>query len=104
MMRPPLAPEVTSLLANSIDDVTGQAQWLSGLLGEHPSSYSRSPALWNAVYRELGLDAAYAPFDVPPDRLEAFVQTGIGTVIVAGVITLQAVGLVWMSRLSRSSF
>ncbi len=74
MMRPSLAPKVTSLLTNSIDDVTSQAQWMSGLLGEHPSSYSRSPALWNAAYRDLSLDAAYAPFDVPPDRLEAFVQ------------------------------
>ena len=44
---------------------------VSGLLGEHPSHYSRSPALWNAAYRDLGLDAAYAPFDVPPNRLAA---------------------------------
>ena len=36
-----------------------------------------------------------------PDRLEAFVGTGIGSLVVAGVIALQAVGLVWMSRLSR---
>ena len=39
-----------------------------------------------------------------PDRLEAFVATAIGTAIVAGVIMLQAVGLVWMSRLNRSSY
>jgi Flp pilus assembly protein TadB len=39
-----------------------------------------------------------------PDRLEAFVQTGIGTLIVAAVITLQAIGLLWMARLNRSSF
>jgi tight adherence protein B len=39
-----------------------------------------------------------------PDRLEAFVRTGVGTTLVAGVITLQAIGLVWMSRLSRSTF
>jgi tight adherence protein B len=39
-----------------------------------------------------------------PDRLEAFVRSGVGTELVAGVIALQAVGLVWMSRLSRSSF
>jgi len=39
-----------------------------------------------------------------PERLGAFVKTGIGTALVAGVIALQAIGLVWMSRLSRSKF
>lgn len=39
-----------------------------------------------------------------PDRLEAFVRTGIGTTLVAAAIGMQAVGLVWMSRLSRSKF
>ena len=39
-----------------------------------------------------------------PDRLEAFVATTVGTTFVAGAITLQAVGLLWMSRLSRSHF
>ena len=39
-----------------------------------------------------------------PDRLEGFVKTGFGTELVAGVIALQAIGLVWMSRLSRSTF
>lgn len=39
-----------------------------------------------------------------PDRLEALIHTGVGTDLVAGVIALQAIGLVWMSRLSRSTF
>ena len=39
-----------------------------------------------------------------PDRLESFIKTALGTELVAGVVTLQAVGLVWMSRLSRSTF
>lgn len=39
-----------------------------------------------------------------PDRLEAFVATSIGTSAIAAVIALQAVGLVWMSRLNRSAF
>lgn len=47
---------------------------------------------------------AFLMWRTNPDRLEAFVRTGVGTALVAGVITLQAVGLVWMSRLSRSSF
>ncbi len=39
-----------------------------------------------------------------PDRLEAFVATSVGTSLIAAVITLQAVGLVWMSRMNRSAF
>jgi tight adherence protein B len=39
-----------------------------------------------------------------PDRLEAFVRSDVGTELVAGVIALQSIGLVWMSRLSRSSY
>src|SRR5436190_2594905 len=34
-----------------------------------------------------------------PQRLEAFVASGLGSLVVAGVITLQAIGLLWMSRL-----
>jgi hypothetical protein len=36
--------------------------------------------------------------------METFVSTSIGTAIIAGVIGLQAFGLVWMSRLNRSTF
>jgi len=38
-----------------------------------------------------------------PDRLEALVTSGVGTELVAGVILLQAIGLVWMSKLSRTA-
>jgi tight adherence protein B len=39
-----------------------------------------------------------------PDRLNAFVGSSIGTAVVAVVIGLQAIGLIWMSRLTRSAF
>ena len=39
-----------------------------------------------------------------PERLEAFVATGLGTGLVAMVVALQAIGLVWMSRLSRPDY
>jgi len=39
-----------------------------------------------------------------PDRLEAFVRSDIGTLVVAAVIVLQAIGLIWMARMSRSTF
>ena len=39
-----------------------------------------------------------------PDRLEGFVTTSVGTTLVTVAIFLQAIGLLWMSRLSRSRF
>ena len=57
-----------------------------------------------AVVLAIAYVLAFLMWRTNPDRLEAFVQTGVGTGIVAVVITLQAIGLVWMSRLNRSSF
>lgn len=39
-----------------------------------------------------------------PDRLNGFLGSSIGTMVVAGVITMQAVGLIWMSRLNKAAF
>lgn len=57
-----------------------------------------------AVVLAIAYVLAFLMWRTNPDRLEAFARTGIGTAIVAGVITLQAIGLVWMSRLSKSTF
>jgi tight adherence protein B len=57
-----------------------------------------------AVVLAIAYVLAFLMWRTNPDRLEAFVATSIGTAIVATVISLQAVGLVWMSRLNRSSF
>lgn len=35
----------------------------------HPAAHTRSPAMHNAAFAALGLDAVYVAFDVPPDRL-----------------------------------
>ncbi len=35
----------------------------------HPASHTRSPAMHNAAFAALGLDAVYLPFDVPPQHL-----------------------------------
>jgi shikimate dehydrogenase len=37
----------------------------------HPASHTRSPAMHNAAYAALGLDAVFLAFDVPPARLAA---------------------------------
>ena len=45
------------------------AHFLAGVIGDSPSQYSKSPALWNAAFRQLGIDAIYLPFDVEHARL-----------------------------------
>ncbi len=35
----------------------------------HPAGHTRSPAMHNAAFRALGLDAVYLAFDVPPEDL-----------------------------------
>ncbi len=37
----------------------------------HPAAHTRSPAMHNAAFAALGLDAVYLAFDVVPDRLAA---------------------------------
>jgi shikimate dehydrogenase len=39
----------------------------------HPAGHTRSPALHNAAYAALGIDAVYLAFDVPPAALGAAV-------------------------------
>jgi tight adherence protein B len=57
-----------------------------------------------AVVLAIAYVLAFLMWRTNPDRLEAFVGTSIGTALIAGVIGLQAFGLVWMSRLNRSTF
>lgn len=44
-----------------------------GVIG-HPISHSLSPLMHQAAFEHLGLDAVYAPFEVPPRRLRAMVR------------------------------
>ncbi len=37
----------------------------------HPASHTRSPAMHNAAFGALGIDAVYLAFDVPPGQLAA---------------------------------
>jgi shikimate dehydrogenase len=47
--------------------ITGRTA-LYGVVG-HPVGHSLSPAMHNAAYREVGIDAAYVPLAVAPERL-----------------------------------
>ncbi|MBW2382141.1 MAG: shikimate dehydrogenase [Deltaproteobacteria bacterium] len=50
------------------DPNIGAATALCGIV-LHPAGHTRSPAMHNAAFGALGLDAAYLAFDVPPERL-----------------------------------
>lgn len=49
------------------------ASQVYGVLG-HPVGQSLSPAMHNAAFADLGLNAVYVPFPVAPERLEGAVQ------------------------------
>lgn len=69
-----LAP-IQACIRNTLDPKASQAHWLAGIIGDAPSHYSKSPPLWNEVFRALNMDALYLPFDVDEARLADFVQT-----------------------------
>ena len=52
-----------------------------GVMG-YPISHSLSPVMHNAAFEALGLDAIYAPFEVPPHQLKSVLQ---GLQIMGGV-------------------
>jgi shikimate dehydrogenase len=51
--------------------------FIGGIVGgEAPSSYSKSPDLWNAFFSRMGINAVFGAFDFPPDgSLSRFVRT-----------------------------
>src|SRR3954465_8782389 len=74
---PPVSRALQSLqpfVLNPLPITPGPRAWATGLIGDHPSTYSRSPRIWNAAFQELGLDAVYAPFDVEAESLSGLVE------------------------------
>jgi shikimate dehydrogenase len=60
---------IQSCVANSIEQsLTGNRRF-AAVLGENPSLYSKSPALWNAAFATLEIPANYVAFDVAASRL-----------------------------------
>ena len=61
---------------------------LAGVLG-FPVRHSRSPAMMNAAFAELGLDWRYLALPVPPDRFEETVRALRGSGYRAANVTIE---------------
>ena len=61
-------------IGNRLDAAAIGHRLIAGIVGDGPSHYSKSPALWNASFTALGMDAVYLPFDVAGDELGNLLQ------------------------------
>jgi shikimate dehydrogenase len=56
-------------LTNRLDKAAFGDRCFAAVIGGGPSHYSKSPALWNAAFGHLGINAIYLPFDVAGSHL-----------------------------------
>ena len=66
--------DLQPLLTNSLDLERLRGRRIAGILGDAPSTYAKSPRLWNAAFQALELNATYVPFDVPQGKLRQVLQ------------------------------
>jgi shikimate dehydrogenase len=66
--------ELQKYITNPLDLSAVNDKKLAGVIGDRPSQYSKSPALWNAAFGSLAIDAVYLPFDVEESRLGSLVS------------------------------
>jgi shikimate dehydrogenase len=63
---------IQECLTNRVDSESVGHRRIAGVIGAAPSRYSKSPPLWNAAFRLLGIDAVYLPFDIGTAKLGKF--------------------------------
>lgn len=61
---------IQSWIRNPLDRRAIGAKQLVAVIGDFPSRYSKSPALWNAAFRALKMKTVYVALDVDDDRLQ----------------------------------
>lgn len=66
---------IQSLISNALDANAIGAKAIAGVIGDGPSQYSKSPALWNAAFRHLEMNAIYLPFDVADAKVGELLRT-----------------------------
>jgi len=64
-----------AFLTNPIDWGATRHKKIAAIIGDAPSTYAKSPIVWNAGFEALGIDALFLPFDVPPDQLKGLLET-----------------------------
>jgi shikimate dehydrogenase len=69
MARAKALADIARCLSNTLDAGAIAENALAGVIGDAPSLYSKSPRLWNAAFRHLGMNATYTPFDVPAAKV-----------------------------------
>ncbi|MGQ0550322.1 MAG: shikimate dehydrogenase family protein [Armatimonadota bacterium] len=65
-------PPLQALVENSLPPTS--CGRVIGLIGDHPSTYARSPHMWQPALAALGIDASYLPLDVRAERLPKVVR------------------------------
>lgn len=66
--------ELQSNVQNKLDLDSLRGRRLAAILGDTPSRYAKSPVLWNAGFKALGLEATFVPLDVLPEKLASVVD------------------------------
>ena len=69
MATPKDLAAIGQCLSNPLDGRAIAERAFAGVIGDAPSHYSKSPALWNAAFKHLQLNVVYLPFDVEIARL-----------------------------------
>lgn len=74
MSLPKDIARIQACISNTLDSNSIGKQLITGVIGDTPSTYSKSPALWNGVFRALRLGVVYLPFDVHESRLQTLAR------------------------------
>jgi shikimate dehydrogenase len=71
----------------------------------HPAGHTRSPAMHNAAFAALDLDAVYLAFDVPPEHLEAAIAgaRALGIRQLAVSIPHKQAVMAWLDELDETA-
>ena len=69
MAQADVIAQIQACINNILDRTQVGKKQIAGVIGDAPSHYSKSPALWNAAFRALGVEAIYLPFDVDESQL-----------------------------------
>jgi shikimate dehydrogenase len=67
--HPEHAADIQPWVANALDVSAWSGRQIAAIIGDAPSHYSKSPALWNAAFARLGMNAIYVPLDVDENHL-----------------------------------